>query len=62
VSFENLSLFFSIARCFGLLNHHQAIYTVITKTIELHNGSVVSRSDLSSLAMHYYLFSDSLIN
>jgi hypothetical protein len=36
----NLSLFFSIATCFGLLDHHKVIYTIITK-IKLCNGSVV---------------------
>jgi hypothetical protein len=38
---------FYIATCFGFIDHHQAIYTIIMKIIELYNGSVVFSSTLS---------------
>jgi hypothetical protein len=37
----NISSFSFIATCFGLLYHHQVMYKIITKIIELYNGFVV---------------------
>jgi hypothetical protein len=50
-----------MAACFDLPGHHQEIYTVITKIIDLYNGSVVSRSTFYFIAMLCSLFSHSLI-
>jgi hypothetical protein len=41
LSLRNLFYSFFKATYFGLFEHHQAIYIIITKIIELYNGSVI---------------------
>jgi hypothetical protein len=54
-----LLFFFIIGTCFGLLDHHQVVYTIITNIIKMYNGSVVFRS-ASYLYCYALFFTSSL--